>query len=46
MSRSSTTEANVSAESASESPFDSRDTRSTSPPIVLGSTLETNWPAK
>ncbi len=44
VSRSSTTEANV----PGLSPFslDRRDTRTTSPPMVLGSALETNWPAK
>jgi hypothetical protein len=41
--RSSTTEANV----PGDSPVSllSRLTRSTSPPIVVGRTLETNWPA-
>jgi hypothetical protein len=44
LSRSRTTEAKV----AGVSPFswESRETRTTSPPMVVGSTLETNWPAR
>ena len=44
VSRSSTTEANDAADSPFS--FESRDTRSTSPPIVVGSTFDTNNPAR
>ena len=44
VSRSSTTDANVPGDSPVSR--DRRLTRSTSPPMVVGSTFDTNWPAR